>query len=124
MKILIILIVQGNFDKLTIRPGKVVFWAGTMGFGKRFIQFAVSLINEQGFEYEAGGKLVSCHQCGRTKFLKSKAQLNTKELTILRLDFFDKSAKMLQCKNCGYILWFGKSPKNRILSKQNVQSTT
>jgi len=79
-----------------------------MVFYKRFIRLAVALINDRGFEYEAGGKLVSCHQCGTTRFQKSKAQLNTKEMTILRMDFFDKSAKTLQCKKCGYILWFGK----------------
>ncbi len=95
-----------------------------MGFYRRFIKFAVGLINDQGFEYDAGGKLVSCHQCGETRFQKSKAQLNTKEMTILKMDFFDKSAKTLQCKKCGYILWFGKSPLNRILSKESRQSTT
>jgi RNase P subunit RPR2 len=94
-----------------------------MDFCKRFIRFAVALINDRGFEYEAGGKLVSCNQCGTTQFQKSKAQLNTKEMTILRMDFFDKSAKTLQCKKCGHILWFGKSPVNRILSKENLRST-
>ena len=85
-----------------------------MGFCKNIIRFAAGVINDRGFEYEAGGKLVSCHQCGTTRFQKSKAQLNTKDMTILRLDFLDKSARTLQCKKCGYILWFGKSPVNRI----------
>jgi predicted nucleic-acid-binding Zn-ribbon protein len=85
-----------------------------MGFCKKIIRFAAGLINDQGFEYEAGGKFVSCHQCGATRFQKGKAQLNTKDMTILRMDFLDESARTLQCKKCGYILWFGKSPVNRI----------
>ena len=65
-----------------------------MGFFRRFIKFAAGLIKDQGFEYDAGGKLISCHQCGTTKFQKSKAQLNTKEMTILKMDFFDKNDKL------------------------------
>ena len=88
-----------------------------MGFWKKFIRFVAGVINDRGFEYEAGGKLVSCHQCGATRFQKSKAQLNTKEMTLWRLDYFDKSVKTLHCKKCGYILWFGKPLKNRSVSK-------
>ncbi len=88
-----------------------------MIFWKRFIRFTAGVINDRGFEYEAGGKLVSCHQCGTTRFQKSKAQLNTKDMTVLRLDFLDKSAKTLRCKKCGSILWFGKPLRNRALSK-------
>lgn len=84
-----------------------------MGFWKRLISFAVIVINDEGFEYEAGGKLISCSQCGNARFYKSKAQLNTKDMTVWRLDYLDKSAKTLQCKKCGFILWFGKSPANR-----------
>jgi len=57
----------------------------------------VITINEQGFEYEAGEKLISCSQCGNTRFFKGKAQLNTKQMTILGLDGFDKSAKTICC---------------------------
>jgi predicted nucleic-acid-binding Zn-ribbon protein len=85
-----------------------------MGLCKRLIKLVAGLINDSGFEYVAGGKLVSCHQCGQTRFRKSKAQLNTKDMTLLRLDFLDKSACTLQCEKCGYILWFGKPPVNRI----------
>jgi len=88
-----------------------------MGFWKRLAGFAVAMINDEGFEYEAGGKLISCKQCGTTRFHKSKAQLNTKERTLLGLDCFDKSARTIRCKKCGCIYWFGKSLANRTLLK-------
>ena len=75
------------------------------------------MINEEGFEYEAGGKLISCSQCGNTKFYKGKAQLNTKDMTLWGLDYFDKSARTLRCKRCGSIQWFGKPLANRTLMK-------
>jgi DNA-directed RNA polymerase subunit RPC12/RpoP len=89
-----------------------------MRFWKRFIRFAVALVNDRGFEYEAGGKAISCPQCGNTRFHKSRAQLNTKDMTLWQLDYFDKSARMLHCKKCGSIRWFGKSLVNRTLSKE------
>lgn len=86
-----------------------------MGFWKRAARFAVATINDQGFEYEAGGKPISCSQCGNTRFQKSKAQLNTKHMTLWKLDFMDKSARTLRCKKCGQLYWFGRSPTNRTL---------
>ena len=88
-----------------------------MTFFKRLIRFTKAVINDDGCEYEAGGKLFLCDHCRNTRFDKSKAQLNTKDMTILRLDFFDKSAKTLHCKQCGSIYWFGKQLVNRTLSK-------
>ncbi|MHC4116839.1 MAG: hypothetical protein ACYSWO_04960 [Planctomycetota bacterium] len=86
-----------------------------MGFWKRAVRFAVTAINDEGFEYEAGGKLISCSQCSNTRFQKSKAQLNTRHMTLWKLDFMDKSARTLRCRNCGQVYWFGKSPWNRTL---------
>ena len=88
-----------------------------MGFWRRLIRFTTAVIAEQGCEYEAGDKVVSCQQCGSTRFFKSKAQLNTKEMTLWGLDYFDKSAKTLRCKKCGFICWFGKPPVNLTLSR-------
>ena len=88
-----------------------------MGFGRRLIRFMTAVISERGCEYEAGGKIVSCQQCGNTRFSKSKAQLNTKDMTLWGLDYFDKSAKTLRCQKCGFIHWFGKSPVNLTLSE-------
>jgi uncharacterized protein with PIN domain len=86
-----------------------------MGFWKQAIRFAVAAVNDRGFEYEGGEKLICCSQCGNTRFQKSKAQLNTKQMTTLRLDFMDKSARTLRCRKCGQLYWFGRSPINRTL---------
>ena len=88
-----------------------------MRFWKRIIRYVVITINEQGFEYEAGGKMISCSQCGNTRFHKGKAQLNTKQMTIWGLDYFDKSAKTICCTKCSFTYWFGKSLINRTLLK-------
>ena len=88
----------------------------TMGFWRRLIRLATAVINEKGCEYEAGGKQVSCRQCGDTMFFKSKAQLNTKDMTLWGLDCFDRSAQTLRCRTCGYMYWFGKSVINRTWS--------
>jgi len=88
-----------------------------MGFWKRLIRLAIALVNDQGFEYEAGGKAILCPRCGNTRFRKSKAQLNTKDMTLWGLDFLDKSARILHCKQCGYIRWFGRPLVNQTWSK-------
>jgi DNA-directed RNA polymerase subunit RPC12/RpoP len=79
-----------------------------MGYWRRLVRFAKAVITEQGCEYEAGGKMVSCRQCGSTRFFRGRAQLNTKDMTLWGLDYFDKSARTLRCKKCGFIHWFGK----------------
>ncbi|UCD51259.1 MAG: hypothetical protein JSW27_01245 [Phycisphaerales bacterium] len=81
------------------------------------IRFMRAVISEQGCEYEAGGKIVSCRQCGSTRFFKDKTQLNRKDMTLWGLDYFDRSAKTLRCKQCGSIHWFGKSLVNLTLSE-------
>ena len=92
-----------------------------MGLWKRVVRFTAAVINDQGFEYEAGGKLILCDQCGNTRFQKSKAQLNTKDMTLWKLDFMDKSASTLRCKQCGQIFWFGKALVNRTLFESKSQ---
>ncbi len=61
--------------------------------------------------YELEGKKVECLHCGGQKFALGTAQLNTTGLTLLNLDWLDKSAYTLMCINCGRIEWFGKSPE-------------
>jgi uncharacterized protein with PIN domain len=84
-----------------------------MEWRKRLLRLVIATIREDGFEFEAAGRIIVCRQCGGTRFFPSKAQLNTKDMTVLRLDFFDKSASTLRCKNCGFVYWFGKRPANR-----------
>lgn len=52
------------------------------------------------------GREIVCTQCKNDQFVKSYAQLNTAGMTLLGLDFANKSAVTLTCTECGQILWF------------------
>ena len=56
--------------------------------------------------YEVAGRQVVCPHCGGEEFEKSEAQLNTAGLTLLDLDWANRSAVVLVCRNCGHIEWF------------------
>ena len=49
---------------------------------------------------------LKCQICGHNRFFTSKAQLNTRMLTFLNLDFFNHSALCHTCEQCGYVHWF------------------
>ena len=56
--------------------------------------------------YEIAGIQVECPHCGSTEFDERSAQLNTTGLTFLDLDWANRSATVLVCKNCGHLEWF------------------
>lgn len=56
--------------------------------------------------YEAAGRQVECAHCGSVDFEQSTAQLNTAGLTFLGLDWANRNATILVCKECGHIEWF------------------
>ncbi|ERI04232.1 hypothetical protein [Atopobium sp. oral taxon 810] len=56
--------------------------------------------------YEVAGKHVVCSHCGRDKFDKRTAQLNTAAATFFGLDWANVSATVLVCQNCGHLEWF------------------
>lgn len=57
------------------------------------------------------GVKVHCSHCGGEKFAHGTAMLNTRGMTFLKLDWADRSAKVLVCANCTHITWFLKSPE-------------
>ena len=61
--------------------------------------------------YAAAGKEIVCPHCGGAEFAEGSAQLNTRWMTFLDLDWADKSATTLACVNCGGVLWFLKRPE-------------
>jgi len=61
-------------------------------------------------EYRIGDELIVCNHCKNMKFLKGKAMLNTSGMTLLGLDWANRTAATLMCDNCGLIQWFGKKP--------------
>ncbi len=81
-------------------------------FGKALKRAATAFSESMGpGEYSAGGRAVTCPQCGAAGFAEGSAQLNTAGLTFLGLDWANKSATTLACTNCGRIQWFLKRPE-------------
>lgn len=56
--------------------------------------------------YKVAGKELRCSHCDSVEFFKSQAQLNTAGLTLLGLEFLNRSATTYLCKSCGKIEWF------------------
>ena len=66
----------------------------------------------RGYKYQSGnGIQVVCVHCKHDSFQKGSAQLNTRGMTFLGLDWLNESATTLICSRCGYIHWFGKEVK-------------
>lgn len=62
-------------------------------------------------QYSACGKKITCPHCALDLFNEGSSQLNTAGMTFLGLDWANKSATTLVCKNCGHILWFMRQPE-------------
>jgi len=61
-------------------------------------------------EYKVNKERIECTHCKHTRFLKGSAMLNTAGMTLLGLDWANRTATTLMCDNCGLIHWFGKPP--------------
>ena len=61
--------------------------------------------------FSAGGLAVSCTHCKRDEFERQEAQLNTAGMTLLNLDWANRSGTALVCTNCGLIQWFATEPE-------------
>ncbi|MFH0992223.1 MAG: hypothetical protein V1799_19660 [bacterium] len=61
--------------------------------------------------YVLVGEKILCHHCGHDKFEEGSALLNTAGLTFLNLDWANKSATILVCKQCGRLEWFIERPE-------------
>ena len=59
----------------------------------------------------ANGHSVKCPVCDNSKFVESKAQLNTAAMSFMDLDFLNKSATLLICTDCSHIQWFADKTK-------------
>ena len=73
----------------------------TMGFFEGFKRGY-----EDDCEYEIAGKTVTCSHCGSTDFDEREGKANTTGLTLLDLDWANRSALVLVCKRCGHLEWF------------------
>lgn len=57
-------------------------------------------------KYEIAGKTVACSHCGGLEFEEREGKINTTGMTLLDLDWANRSAKVLVCKACGHLEWF------------------
>lgn len=60
--------------------------------------------------FTAAGIPVACSHCRADVFDRAEAQLNTTGMTLLGLDWANRSGTALVCTNCGLIQWFLKAP--------------
>jgi len=61
--------------------------------------------------YRIADKQVVCPHCGGKDFDHGTAQLNTVGLTLLNLDWANRSAHTLICVGCSRIEWFLEKPE-------------
>ena len=56
--------------------------------------------------FTIGGVPLSCKHCGHGEFSHRRAQLNTRFLSFLDLDWLNASADVYACTRCGFLHWF------------------
>lgn len=79
--------------------------------GKTFKAVAKGFSGEKGpHEYTINEILIKCPFCSNNKFYSGSAQLNTARMSLLNLDWANKSATTLTCLNCTNIQWFMYEP--------------
>ena len=59
-------------------------------------------------EYSLDGRDLKCIMCSHDKFWTRKTLMNTKLLTLWKLDWSDREADNYICERCGYVHWFLK----------------
>ncbi len=62
-------------------------------------------------QFEVAGVRVKCSHCGNVHFDEGDALLNTTGLTLLGLDWANRTANLLICTNCGHVEWFLAAPQ-------------
>ncbi|MBW4888324.1 hypothetical protein KXQ82_01295 [Mucilaginibacter sp. HMF5004] len=61
---------------------------------------------EEPKNYEIDGKQLICTFCGTDTFYTRQEQLHSPGLTILNMEWADKTATCFVCGSCGYMHWF------------------
>ncbi len=61
---------------------------------------------EEPLEVDVNGIKMQCTICKNHMFTQTRVQLNTKMLTMLNLDWLNKSATCFTCTQCGHLMWF------------------
>lgn len=61
--------------------------------------------------YRVGNVTIACPCCQHDRFDKDYRQLNTKGATFFKLDWANRDAILLICKQCSYLSWFLHEPE-------------
>jgi predicted nucleic-acid-binding Zn-ribbon protein len=61
--------------------------------------------------YTLQGKAISCPHCGHAEFDEQNILLNTPGMTFFGLDWANRTATVLCCRNCGRIDWYLRKPE-------------
>lgn len=56
--------------------------------------------------YEVKGRGLVCPICGYNRFLARETLMNTPGMTIMGIEWANKSAQNYICDSCGYVMWF------------------
>ncbi|MBU2883233.1 zinc ribbon domain-containing protein [Psychrosphaera sp. B3R10] len=81
-----------------------------MSIRKKIQSSIDNLIMKNGpHRYEINEHRIKCNQCQNEFFDKGEAQLNTAGMSFIGLDWANKTATTLACRNCGFIMWFVKT---------------
>jgi predicted nucleic-acid-binding Zn-ribbon protein len=67
--------------------------------------------SQQIHSYQIQGTTIVCPHCKNDQFDEGSALLNTAGMTFVHLDWANRSATVLVCKQCGYIQWFLQHPE-------------
>ncbi|HEY5483724.1 MAG TPA: hypothetical protein VIK31_07930 [Propionibacteriaceae bacterium] len=73
--------------------------------------FRRGFAGEESQRYSVAGVPARCSHCGGEDFETGSALLNTGGMTLLGLDWADRSANLLICLRCGHVDWFLEDPE-------------
>ena len=79
-------------------------------FGGRRHIFDSTKVEHFTNSYRMNGKLIVCPLCGHNQFDQGSALLNTPGMTFFGLDWANRTAAILACKQCGRLEWFLRQP--------------
>jgi hypothetical protein len=65
----------------------------------------------EGGKFTVADRPVKCSHCEHDRFVEGKAQLNTPMMTLIGLDWANRSAATLACVRCGHLEWFLEEPE-------------
>jgi predicted nucleic-acid-binding Zn-ribbon protein len=77
----------------------------------RGLKAAVKAFGKTPVHFSVAGKQVSCPHCGHTGFDCREILLNTRTAAFMNLDWLNRGAAALTCKECSRIEWFNETPE-------------